>query len=160
MPANVAIEPRMLLNDREADILRLMAEGANYEEIQEGIHFSYSSVKRHRHNLYQKIGATNALQAVLWYHDVGRETERQSCTDAQITVLGEPMATILSQIAYGDGTAEIVTVTHYSADSVKRFIQRMYTIIGVCSREQAALWFHNKPILFCRVNSCYALVTA
>ena len=152
MPANLAIEPRMLLNDREAAILRLMAQGASCAEILECVHYSHSSLKRYRRQIYQKLGVRDSLQAVLWYHDVDCNAESQPHTNPQISFLGEPLPTILSLIARGYGTAEIVTATKCSSSTIKRYIKQLYDILGIWTRVQAALWFHEKPILFQNSN--------
>jgi LuxR family maltose regulon positive regulatory protein len=55
------IEP---LSDREADVLRLMAEGLKYREIAECLMISLNTVRSHTKSIYGKLGVRNRTRAI------------------------------------------------------------------------------------------------
>ena len=55
-----------VLTPREKEILQGIAAGKTNIEISESLFVSKSTVKTHIYNIFQKINATNRIQAVLW----------------------------------------------------------------------------------------------
>ena len=55
---------RPALTDREAEVLRLLAEGRTAGRIGEELHLSEATVKTHLHNLYEKLGVSDRAAAV------------------------------------------------------------------------------------------------
>lgn len=60
-PDSVVIEE---LTEREAEVLGLLAQGLSNREIADRIYVTEGTVKRHTHNIYRKLGASNRTQAV------------------------------------------------------------------------------------------------
>jgi ATP/maltotriose-dependent transcriptional regulator MalT len=60
------------LTDREAEVLRLLAEGGSNRDIAEALVISEHTVRRHLSNLYRKIGVTtrSAATAFAFEHDL------------------------------------------------------------------------------------------
>ena len=52
------------LTRREAEVLRLLAEGRTAGRIGEELHLSEATVKTHLHNLYEKLGVSDRAAAV------------------------------------------------------------------------------------------------
>lgn len=57
------LSPRTL-SERETELLRLVAEGKPTREIAADLVIAEGTVKRHLHNIYGKLGATNRTQAI------------------------------------------------------------------------------------------------
>lgn len=55
------IEP---LSEREREVLQLIAAGLSDAEIARKLFLSPSTVKRHAHNIYSKLGVSSRTQAV------------------------------------------------------------------------------------------------
>ncbi len=70
MPRNIATAPPMLLTEREAKVLELIAQGANDQEVACALFIEKSSLKHHVLSLFRKIRVRNRTQAALWYHDL------------------------------------------------------------------------------------------
>jgi LuxR family maltose regulon positive regulatory protein len=60
-----------LLSSRELDVLRLMAEGMSNKSIAERLFVSVGTVKRHSHNIYQKLGASRRTEALVKAREAG-----------------------------------------------------------------------------------------
>ncbi len=69
MPSNIAT-PTMLLTAREAEVLQLIAQGANDQEVAGALFIAPSTLKHHVLTLFQKIQVRSRTQAALWYHDL------------------------------------------------------------------------------------------
>ncbi len=54
------------LTEREATVLRLIAEGLNNEEIADVLVVSLSTVKTHVNHIFRKLGVSDRTQAALW----------------------------------------------------------------------------------------------
>lgn len=54
------------LTDREADVLRLMAEGKSNAEIGEELYISESTVRKHATSLYRKLDVDSGREAIAW----------------------------------------------------------------------------------------------
>jgi len=52
------------LSDRELDVLELLAEGYLRKDIAVKLLISTETVKKHLKNSYQKLGATNKVEAI------------------------------------------------------------------------------------------------
>jgi LuxR family transcriptional regulator, maltose regulon positive regulatory protein len=59
--ASPLVEP---LSDREADVLRLLAEGRSNQEIAQTLFITLGTVKTHAHRIYQKLGVRSRTQAI------------------------------------------------------------------------------------------------
>jgi LuxR family transcriptional regulator of csgAB operon len=59
-------DDRLLLTQRETEILALVAVGARNEEVADELCISPHTVKSHLHNIFKKIDVPNRLQAALW----------------------------------------------------------------------------------------------
>lgn len=55
-----------MLSEREAEIVRLIAEGLSNQEIADRLFLSINTIKSYIRSSYCKIGATSRSQAVLW----------------------------------------------------------------------------------------------
>lgn len=54
------------LSERERQILRLIADGANNKEISLKLSISESTVEKHLERIYQKLAVTSRAKAILW----------------------------------------------------------------------------------------------
>jgi DNA-binding NarL/FixJ family response regulator len=59
------------LTEREAQVLRLMAEGLTNAEIASQLHVSVETVKTHVGNVLSKLGARDRIQAVIMAYESG-----------------------------------------------------------------------------------------
>jgi DNA-binding NarL/FixJ family response regulator len=57
---------KLLLTQRETEILALVAVGARNDEVADELCISPHTVKSHLHNIFKKIDVPNRLQAALW----------------------------------------------------------------------------------------------
>ncbi len=75
VPAQDA-KDRLGLSPREANVLRLLAEGCSNQEISERLFVSVKTVERHLGNLYRKLDVTNRTQAAAYAirHGLGTAT--------------------------------------------------------------------------------------
>ena len=55
------------LTARELEVLALLSTGASAQAIADQLAITRPTVKRHLHNLYRKLGATNRVQATRCY---------------------------------------------------------------------------------------------
>jgi DNA-binding NarL/FixJ family response regulator len=60
-----------VLSTREAEVLRLMAEGRSNAQIAEALVISPNTVGRHVSNIFDKIGAANRTEAAAYAHQHG-----------------------------------------------------------------------------------------
>jgi LuxR family maltose regulon positive regulatory protein len=60
-----------ILSPREAEVLRLLAEGFSNQEIAQKMVVASSTVKSHVHHIYNKLGATKRTQAVARARELG-----------------------------------------------------------------------------------------
>lgn len=58
-------KPVVQLTDREAEILKLLAQGMSVAEVSAKLYVSASTTKTHMAKLYDKLGAANRTQAVM-----------------------------------------------------------------------------------------------
>ena len=65
-PASADTPPLEDLTEREATVLRLIAEGLSNEEITELLVVSLSTVKTHVNHIFRKLGVSDRTQAALW----------------------------------------------------------------------------------------------
>jgi DNA-binding NarL/FixJ family response regulator len=54
------------LTQREADVLRHMANGLTNDDIAKTLHIGYETVKEHVQHIFRKIGLTDRTQAAVW----------------------------------------------------------------------------------------------
>jgi DNA-binding NarL/FixJ family response regulator len=59
-------DDKLLLTQRETEILALVSVGARNEEVADELCISPHTVKSHLHNIFKKIDVPNRLQAALW----------------------------------------------------------------------------------------------
>ena len=57
-------EPPDVLNERELEVLRLLASGMSNKEIAEALFIAVGTVKWHASHIYTKLGVKNRGQAV------------------------------------------------------------------------------------------------
>ncbi len=62
----LGIESDVPLTQREADVLRLIAEGQTNKQIAQSLEISYETVKEHVQNMLRKIGVSDRTQAAVW----------------------------------------------------------------------------------------------
>lgn len=55
-----------LLTEREAEVLKLLCEGANYKSVAKALFISESTVKTHINNIFTKLQVNDRTQAVLY----------------------------------------------------------------------------------------------
>jgi len=55
------------LNERERDILKLIAEGLTNKDIAERVHLSEKTVRNHITNIFMKLGVSHRTQAAIYY---------------------------------------------------------------------------------------------
>ena len=66
LPARGDGPPLEDLTEREATVLRLIAEGLNNEEISDLLVVGLSTVKTHVNHIFRKLGVSDRTQAALW----------------------------------------------------------------------------------------------
>jgi ATP/maltotriose-dependent transcriptional regulator MalT len=59
------------LSERELEILALLAEGLTNRQIAEQLYISRGTVKAHAHNIFEKLGVSNRLQATTRARELG-----------------------------------------------------------------------------------------
>lgn len=59
------------LTDREHDVLRLMARGANNAEIGQRLHLAETTVKTHVGSIFLKLGVRDRAAAIVHAYDHG-----------------------------------------------------------------------------------------
>lgn len=69
------------LSSRQAEILRLIAEGLSNEEICATLYLSRNTVKTHIRTLYARIGVERRAQAVVWAYRHGVVAVGPTVTD-------------------------------------------------------------------------------
>ena len=57
-------DPRVLLTNRERQVLKLLADGLSAKEIANDLAISPSTVNQHISRIYEKLGVRNAVAAV------------------------------------------------------------------------------------------------
>ncbi len=62
----VAADIDVPLTQREAEVLRQMANGLTNKDIAETLHISYETVKEHVQHILRKIGVSDRTQAAVW----------------------------------------------------------------------------------------------
>ena len=73
-PSALSTEDEILLvplNDRELEVLRLIAEGLSNQEIAKRLVIALSTVKWHINNLFGKLGVHSRTQAVAQAKELG-----------------------------------------------------------------------------------------
>lgn len=55
------------LSEREIEVARLLLDGSSYDQIAEKLYISKNTVKRHAHNIYQKLEVGNKVQLISKY---------------------------------------------------------------------------------------------
>lgn len=61
---NESVEESKLLTNKEHEVLRLLSQGHLYKEIAVKLNISISTVKKHLHNVYQKLHVNNRTEAI------------------------------------------------------------------------------------------------
>jgi DNA-binding NarL/FixJ family response regulator len=61
-----AKRPSETLTDREADVLRLLAQGLTNKDMAQRLFLSVRTIEAHLRNIYNKLGVTSRTEAVLW----------------------------------------------------------------------------------------------
>jgi DNA-binding NarL/FixJ family response regulator len=61
---NESAEEGKLLTNKEHEVLQLLAKGHLYKEISVKLNISVSTVKKHLHNVYQKLHVNNRTEAI------------------------------------------------------------------------------------------------
>jgi ATP/maltotriose-dependent transcriptional regulator MalT len=71
--SSAAMQDRMLepLSDREKEVLACIARGMSNREIAEQLFLSIGTVKAHSHNIYEKLDASNRVQALTRAKELG-----------------------------------------------------------------------------------------
>jgi len=62
----LGIESDVPLTQREAEVLKLVAEGLTNRQVAEALNISYETVKEHVQNMLRKIGVSDRTQAAVW----------------------------------------------------------------------------------------------
>jgi DNA-binding NarL/FixJ family response regulator len=78
-------EPSTHLTQRESDVLRMVAQGANNSEIAAQLHLGQKTVRNYVSRLYHKLDLTNRAQIATYLvqNDIGRSTGRADATRAE-----------------------------------------------------------------------------
>jgi len=61
------------LSEREKEVLRLLADGANNKAISSRLRISTKTVEKHLERIYRKLGVPSRVKAVLWGREHGRD---------------------------------------------------------------------------------------
>ena len=56
------------LSPKEREVLELLAQGKLYKEVADEMNISINTMKRHAHNIYQKLQVNNLTEALRIYH--------------------------------------------------------------------------------------------
>ena len=67
----MADETKILLTERELEVLELLAERLSIKEIATRLHISPSTVQQHNHHIYRKLNVNNKRQAVASATELG-----------------------------------------------------------------------------------------
>jgi DNA-binding NarL/FixJ family response regulator len=62
----LAADVEVPLTQREAEVLRQLANGLTNKEIAVELHVSYETIKEHVQHIFRKIGVTDRTQAAVW----------------------------------------------------------------------------------------------
>lgn len=54
------------MTDRETEVLQLLAQGYSNQEVADELDISYTTVRKHTSNAYEKIGVESARKAIAW----------------------------------------------------------------------------------------------
>jgi DNA-binding CsgD family transcriptional regulator len=69
---------RTEINDRDRQMLELLAQGASNRSIAESLGYREGTMRVYLHGLYRKLGVGNKTSAVIWYFDRLKEEGAQS----------------------------------------------------------------------------------
>lgn len=87
LPSNRKQECRVVLSQREGQVLRCLVDGASNKEIARELEITETTVKAHVKGLLRKIRASNRTQAAIWaLENNGRVLE----ASGQLTILTQP----------------------------------------------------------------------
>ena len=67
------------LTNRENDVMRCFAKGLLYKETAVELGIRYSTVNKHQHNIFVKLGVSNRTEALNRWWEISRGTELQLC---------------------------------------------------------------------------------
>jgi DNA-binding NarL/FixJ family response regulator len=81
-------ELALCLTKREREILGLILQGKDNAGIAAALKLAEQTIRRHASVIYQKLGVSNRLEAVVWAQRVGLTSETQEGTAAPVSSLG------------------------------------------------------------------------